>query len=936
MDRSLRQALDEAWIWDDSPPRAYNAWRWFRHEWQQGTTAGTQLVITADSRYRLWVNGHDLGDGPVRAWPERYRADLLDLGPWLRKGKNEILVLARFYGCGTFHVVPQRGGLSAVLQRDGLEVWRTNQKWRVRLAGEYPANTPRISVQLPAMEMVDARQENRSPWQDSVPLRGPVPWTLAAWRDVAPPRQVWREWPVRAEVNFVARREPVRCVPLLRLLYPGVFTQALRMTRVLALASEVTVTRAGAYPWFDASNWDVFVDGNKIDAAAWRPRPGRHRVVAVYRRLFDDLVDAVFGYPEAKGLQWRRPSAARRDSGEVWVPLTERSLLQQGDDYYWMGHPSSRQDLLLRQHRRWAVRIGRASGQEKAFVGLLDDALPLPPGCPLFSPDPDAEFRARRVVRRGTALPRAKRGWVIPARAGADTELHFDLGDQLAGYYGFEIEAPAGTVIDLNLVEHIRPDGVVQHTTSNRNGLRYVARGGRRKFLSSQRRSGRHLFLTVRGTGGPVVLRSAGVLESSYPAVCPVPFECSDPALNSIWRAAARTMELSMDDVYIDSLYEQTLWVGDARVEQLYGLRTFDARDISLRSLRLAADSLSRSPMVLSQVPTCWENIIPVWSFLWVIAVWDYFDYTGDAKVLREFWPAVRRNLRGAVVQLDERGLFEAPWWNLFEWADVDNNHRTVLYNTQFFLGAVQAARKMEAVLDDVEERGWLAALETRLRQGIEAMWDAERELYVESLDRKGAPSRRFSIHPQFLAVLYEAAEEQRAEMLIDKIARPSKRLAGLASAFALQFYGEALDRAGRRGRLLALLRKYFDPMTAIGTTLWEALPGSRTSPPGFPTRSHCHGWSACALDFLPLIVLGIRSIAPGSRRFTVSPEPHGLTHARGCRTTPYGPVSVSWQITGRVMTADIVHPAECLVEFVSNEHIAGWQHDVNIRVATS
>jgi len=933
-DESLKLALDQSWIWDDSPPRSYNAWRWFRHEWDQGATEGSRLAITADSRYRLWVNGEEIADGPVRAWPERYRADLLDLGPWLRRGKNEIQVLVRFYGCGTFHVVPQRGGLSAVLQRGGQTLWRTDQTWRVRSAGEYPSNAPRISVQLPAMEIVDAREAGSFRWQKAVRITGSMPWTLVSWRDVSPPRRAWRELPVRAKANFVARRPRVRCVPMLRLLYPGVFTQSMRMTRVLAMASEVNVKRAGKYPWFDVAGWDVFVDGKKIDAAAWQPQAGRHRVVAVYRKLFDDLVDAVFGYPEEKGLEWHRPAAARRDHGEVWVPLTERSLLQQGDDYYWMGHPSSWQDLLLRRHRRWAARVGRASGEEKAFAELLGTALALPPECPLFSPDPDADFRARRVICGGGSLARSKRGWVVPCRPGADTELHFDLGDQMAGYLGFEIEAPAGAVVDLSLVEYIRPDGVIQHTTSNRNGLRYIARGGRRKFCSGQRRSGRHLFVTVRDADGPVVLRSAGVFESAYPAVCAVPFESSDPDLDRIWQAARRTMELSMDDVYIDSLYEQTLWVGDARVEQLYGLRTFDARDISLRSLRLAADSLSRSPMVLSQVPTCWENIIPVWSFLWVIAVWDYYDYTGDTKALRGFWQAVRQNLRGAVVQLDERGLFAAPWWNLFEWADVDNNHRAVLYNTQFFLGAVQAARKMEAVLDDIEERGWLATLEARLRHGIESMWDAERGLYAESLDGEGTPSRRFSIHPQFLAVLYGAAEAQRAELLIDKIARPSKRLAGLASAFALQFYGEALDRAGQRGRILELLREYFDPMTAIGTTLWEALPGSRTSPPGFPTRSHCHGWSSCALDFLPLVVLGLRSAAPGSRRFTVSPEPHGLTRARGCRATPYGPVTVAWRVEGQTMTVEIAHPPECVVEFLPNELIARWRHDVKIRVA--
>jgi hypothetical protein len=421
------------------------------------------------------------------------------------------------------------------------------------------------------------------------------------------------------------------------------------------------------------------------------------------------------------------------------------------------------------------------------------------------------------------------------------------------------------------------------------------------------------------------------VVESLYPAVCAREFSCDDDDLNRIWRAADRTMRLSMDDVFIDSLYEQTLWVGDARAEQLYALRTHDARDISLRSLRLAAASLSRGPMVLSQVPSCWGNVIPVWSFLWVIAAWEYYDYGGDAAALRGLWPAVRQNLRAASYQLNERALFDAPWWNLFEWADVDNNERVVLYNTLFFLGAVQAARKIEQVVRDPEEAGWLLSLEERLRWGIESLWDEEKGLYAESLDREGRPSRRFSIHPQFLAALYGAGPPERAAALLARVSRPHKGLEGLASAFALQFQCEALDAAGRRSEILDLFRHFFTPMVREGTTLWEALPGSRTTPPGFPTRSHCHGWSACPLDFLPLIVLGIRQVAPGGRRFIVSPEPHGLRAAEGSRATPHGPILVRWKISRGVLRLEVEHPSRCTVEFRPNPVIDNLRHDVRI-----
>src|SRR5690606_18910984 len=172
--------------------------------------------------------------------------------------------------------------------------------------------------------------------------------------------------------------------------------------------------------------------------------------------------------------------------------------------------------------------------------------------------------------------------------------------------------------------------------------------------------------------------------------------------------AAHRTMQLSMTDVFIDSLYEQTLWVGDAKVEQLYALWNYDARDISLQSMRLAAESAFRAPMVLSQVPSSWENILPTWSFLWVISVWDYYRYSGEVDVVREMWPAIRKTLRGAASQLNGDDLFDAPWWHLFEWADVDNGHRCVLFVSLFMHGALRAAENCAEVLGDRNEASWL------------------------------------------------------------------------------------------------------------------------------------------------------------------------------------------------------------------------------------
>jgi len=175
----------------------------------------------------------------------------------------------------------------------------------------------------------------------------------------------------------------------------------------------------------------------------------------------------------------------------------------------------------------------------------------------------------------------------------------------------------------------------------------------------------------------------AALLESTYPVNAVGSFQCSDARLDHIWEISARTLKLCMEDTFTDCpLYEQTLWVGDARNESLFAYTTFGATDLARRCITLAGQSLERYPLAGCQVPSSWDCLLPAWSFLWGISVWDYYEYTGDRNFLQSVWGWVLGNLQGAEARLDERGLFSGPYWNMFDWAGIDDKHNTVLHNT--------------------------------------------------------------------------------------------------------------------------------------------------------------------------------------------------------------------------------------------------------------
>ena len=139
-------------------------------------------------------------------------------------------------------------------------------------------------------------------------------------------------------------------------------------------------------------------------------------------------------------------------------------------------------------------------------------------------------------------------------------------------------------------------------------------------------------------------------------------------------------------------------------------------------------------------------------------------------------------------------------------------------------------------------------------------------------------------------------------------------------SPFAAQFLFEALLQLDEKEAIINSIRKHYQPMIAAGaTTVWETYPNSTCSPPGFPTRSHCHAWSCGPLQFMNLILLGIEQTAPGGTAFRISPWLSDLKHASGGQTTPLGAVQVEWKIQKQQLFVKITAPDAVQINFCAN-----------------
>ena len=922
------------WIWHHQKDyRAHNRTIIARKSFRTAPVKKASLSITADSYYRLFINGMWVNDGPGRAWPEHYQYDVIDVTSYLQPGENEIVVIARYYGVGTFHQVPQQAGLLAELtltdKKRKKTVWATDASWEVAPAAAWIANTPKISIQMEPFESYDARRGGALRFEKATVLydHNKGPWKRLHARDSA----LLTKEPVTfvrfLEANRIKRDGLGFCFPTARLLRPEVVEANYHVSLGSLVATIIRSPRARTVR-IRAFQYHLRINGKEGKEGIFTLKAGDNFLLAAVWPCFGHPhKDTWIQFEDSEGLSFQNPLYPKNANPWCFTPVPEGNYV--GTDIRWINQPERKRDTVAKKYKDTIETFLATVTHPEAYAQTLGKGTNPIPAEAMLMEDPHGQFVARNLmwtasenVHHPEALiyDNPQTTEVFPDPSG-DIELVYDLGVQRCGYYTFELMAEAGVVVDILGIEYITPNGRLQHTIDNRNGMRYVCKQGFNTYTSLKRRSGRYLYITLRNVHHPVSIRKIQVIESTYPVASRGSFACSDPALERIWEISARTLKLCMEDTFTDCpLYEQTHWVGDARNESIFAYTAFGADDLARRCIRLTGQSLGRYPLAGCQVPSAWDCLLPAWSFLWGISVWDYYFYSGDTAFLREVWPWVCKNLDGAAACTDARGLFSGPFWNLFDWAGIDDGHETVLHNSMFVVGAIDAAIKCATVLGEKKTKQNLAAWRQRLINAINATWDTQRGAYPDSLHEDGTVSPQICQHTSFLSYLYGIVDPKNEATVLANMIKPKPDMTPIGSPFAIMYLYEALEKARQPEAILDSIRKSYKAMIDLGaTTVWEVFGNSNISSDEFPTRSHCHAWSSAPIHFLNRIVLGIQQTAPGGTAYLISPWVKDLSWAKGTTAGKQGSITVSWRKTGRKLLVEASAPKGVTLQFIPN-----------------
>ena len=447
----------------------------------------------------------------------------------------------------------------------------------------------------------------------------------------------------------------------------------------------------------------------------------------------------------------------------------------------------------------------------------------------------------------------------------------------------------------------------------------------------------RYLLVEVRG--GRAEIEQLGQDVSTYPVRWTGGFTCPEnPALGRVWQIGAHTVQLCMEDVYMDTpRRERAGWLGDMVPEALAAYCAFGETKVARHSLDLYMRSQHEEGWIVGRYPSIDGPNMPTWSASYAFALADYVRYSGDAAFAEAVWPGVQRLTAWFEGQRRQDDLLVVTptkrsdngpgryGYVLVDWAPTRLDGAVTAMNMFYYRYLAECAY-LAWLLDRQEDIEQYASLAARTKQAIQSeMFDEERGFFVNCRDEKGL-SRRAGYQENLLALLWQIATSDQEKRIVETLLPDDAPLpvwttsdrnwvtlssgtepwrddeiVPVGSPFFMYYALGALFEIGRTEAALNSIEAHYGGLLSRGeTTVWEDWSGD---------TSRSHGWGAAPTIFAAKYVLGAEPIAPGWRVFRVAPSFGSLKKASGRVPTPHGTVGVSWQRDGEGVTLDVVVP---------------------------
>jgi alpha-L-rhamnosidase len=501
--------------------------------------------------------------------------------------------------------------------------------------------------------------------------------------------------------------------------------------------------------------------------------------------------------------------------------------------------------------------------------------------------------------------------------------LFVDMEREEAGYLEIEIEAPAGTIIDIGYGEHLDDARPRTFVGGRSFAGRLIAGNDRFVFRHEYLRwAGR--YLSVHITSAHFKLYRLGLRRRDYPLTDRGTLKTSDPHIEKILQVSRRTLSLCMHEHYEDTPWrEQALYANDARTQALCGYYAFGETAFPRSSFNLLGQGLRTDGYLELTAPARPKVTIPSFTLVWILAVRDHYLYSGDSALASAFLPQIQSMLL-RFLDRREQGLMtldRAPdIWHFYDWSGGMSGYSNDELAAGLTVDAPLNCFLMLALEALCEMHDWQGTATppvfkhaiTEIRQAIETrFWDAE-----EGAFRTTEEESSLTELTQALALLAGVGDASMREKTFARLTSVDSKLAapGLSQSF-YTYSAKMLNKRVVGPAVFSEMEAIWSTMLKAGaTTFWETLKGASDF---HNAGSLCHGWSAGPLYFYFHDLLGIRPIEPGFRSFTIDPTLGFTTECEGTIPIPGGTIQVSWKDVGGKIDYQVKAPEHC--RYLSN-----------------
>jgi len=642
--------------------------------------------------------------------------------------------------------------------------------------------------------------------------------------------------------------------------HSAVFRKIVRLDRVPA--------RADAYVFAD-SYYALYINGNYVLLGPSRFDPGRPEYDRIDISSYLAAGDNAFAFLVYGGLS----------NGMRMAHAPGLTFLLQIDDQLYDSNASVRcsgNTRFKQAKSKWEGFIETVDAQQDSGDPLalaFDDSLW--PCARSLPGDQWGPLHERSIPLLSEKEVQAELSCALPVRC---KSIQASFSRNLLLTVALEVEAAAGVTIRIR-------------------DFTYITRAGRQTIRTHDSFGLADADLMIEATDS-LVFHSVRFFNRTYPFIRLARFSCDDSVLTRLWDQSIYTMEQVTEDGYQDCVWERAEWMGDAATLEWPLTRIAFSGPDSLHSdprlirkiIRDISQSADSSGRLKAHHPSDRHDIhwyIEDYACLWVQALRDYYQISGDQAFLREMWPALTGQMQWFLDHRTASGLVRAR-----EFVIIDNplcytvcEGATV--NAFVYRALLDAAFLARCVKDKRRSSLYQQAADDLSRSFNALLWNPQQQTYNGSTEHP--PSWHSALIPLDRGIVPQERQPLVLQGLLDHYQQASQALFTYTHFWLLKLLF-SMDTALWDDRTLELIKLRWQKMTAMenkGYTVGES----------FSNERPFHNFGAVPAYFLSRNVLGVDVQPPLKRNsILIKPQLGKLNTAQGVVVTEHGPVTVEWR----------------------------------------